>query len=139
MNKLNRKVEYSLMALKHMSRKVPGELTSAKEVSDSYHAPFDATARVMQLMAQKGWLKAEHGATGGYQITKDLAKLTLADLIEVIQGRTKIAKCMTKEEPCELQTSCNIMSPVSHLNNKLNEFYRSVSLKELLLGSRGQA
>jgi Rrf2 family protein len=138
MNKLNRKVEYSLMALKHMSRKVPGELTSAKEVSDSYHAPFDATARVMQLMAQKGWLKSEQGATGGYQITKDLSKLSLADLMEVIQGPTQISKCMTKEEPCEMQTSCNIMSPVANLNGRLNDFYKSVTLKELLLGSKGQ-
>lgn len=137
MNKLNRKVEYSLMALKHMSRKVPGELTSAKEVSDSYHAPFDATARVMQLMASRGWLKSEQGAAGGYQITKDLSKVTLAELIEVIQGPTQIAKCMGKDEPCEMQTSCNIISPVANLNQRLNEFYESVTLKELLLGSRG--
>lgn len=137
MNKLNRKVEYSLMALKHMSRKVPGELTSAKEVSDSYHAPFDATARVMQLMAQKGWLKSEQGATGGYQITKDLSKLTLADLMEVIQGPTQITKCMGKEEPCEMQVSCNIISPVANLNLRLNDFYKSVTLKELLLGAKG--
>lgn len=53
MNKLNRKVEYALMALKFMSSKVPGELTSTKEVVESTGCPFDATARVMQQMAQK--------------------------------------------------------------------------------------
>jgi Rrf2 family transcriptional regulator, nitric oxide-sensitive transcriptional repressor len=132
MNKLNRKVEYSLMALKHMSRKMPGELTSAKEVSDSYQAPFDATARVMQLMAQSGILRSSPGAQGGYQITKDLAKVTLHDLMELIQGPTQIAKCMHKEEPCEIQNSCNIVSPVHMLNQKLNEFYKNVTLKELL-------
>jgi len=133
MNKMNRKLEYSLMALKHMSRKMPGELTSAKEVSDSYQAPFDATARVMQLMAQCGILKSEQGANGGYQITKDLSKVTLQDLIDVIQGPTQIAKCIHKEETCELQSSCNIISPVQALNQKLNEFYQNLSLKELLV------
>jgi len=136
MNKLNRKVEYSLMALKHMSRKMPGELTSAKEVSDSYHSPFDATARVMQLMAQTGILRSEQGAQGGYQITKDLAKVTLHDLMELIQGPTQIAKCLHKQEPCEMQTSCNIVSPVQELNQKLNEFYKNVTLKELLFKDR---
>ncbi len=132
MNKLNRKVEYSLMALKHMSRKMPGELTSAKEVSDSYQAPFDATARVMQMMAQSGILRSSPGAQGGYQITKDLAKVTLHELMELIQGPTQIAKCMHKQEPCEIQNSCNIVSPVHTLNQKLNEFYKNVTLKELL-------
>jgi Rrf2 family nitric oxide-sensitive transcriptional repressor len=138
MKKVNRKLEYSLMALRHMSQKIPGELTTAKEVADSYHAPFDVTSRVMQLMAQKGLLKSEQGAFGGYQITKDLAKVTLDDLISIIEGPTKIAKCMHKEDPCEIQSSCNIISPIHNLNQKLTEFYQSVSLKDLLLSSRGQ-
>lgn len=110
-----------------------GELTTAKEVAESYQAPFDATARVMQTMAQRGWLKSEQGAAGGYLISKDLSKLTLADLMEAIQGPTQIAKCLHSEEPCEIQRHCNIISPIHNLNNKLSEFYKSVTLKELLV------
>ena len=134
MNKINRKLEYALMALKYMSQKIPGELTSAKEVSDSFHTPFDATARVMQQMAQKGGiLRAEYGANGGYQITKDLAKVSIHDLVEIIEGPTALVKCLHKEEPCEIQKTCNIVSPITNLNLKLTEFYRSVSLKDLLV------
>lgn len=133
MKKLNRKIEYSLMALRHMSHKMPGELTTAKEVSESYQTPFDATARVMQIMAQHGLLKSEQGAFGGYQITRDLAKITLDDLISIIDGPTKIAKCMHKAEPCEIQSNCNIISPIHNLNQKLTQFYQSVTLKELLI------
>jgi Rrf2 family protein len=131
MNKVNRKIEYSLMALKHMSHKIPGELTTAKEVAESYHAPFDATARVMQLMASKGLLKSEHGAFGGYQITKDLSKVSMLDLLETIQGPSKITKCMN-EEKCELEKSCNIVSPIANLNQTINSFYASLNLRELL-------
>lgn len=134
MNKINRKLEYALMALKHMSQKIPGELTSAKEVSDSFHTPFDATARVMQQMAQKGGLlRAEYGANGGYQITKDLAKISIHDLVEIIEGPTALVKCLHKEAPCEIQGTCNIVSPITNLNQRLTEFYKSVSLKDLLV------
>lgn len=134
MNKINRKLEYALMALKHMSQKIPGELTSAKEVSDVFHTPFDATARVMQQMAQKGAiLRAEYGANGGYQITKDLAKVSIHDLVEVIEGPTALVKCLHKEEPCEIHATCNIVSPLTNLNHKLTDFYKSVSLKDLLV------
>ncbi len=134
MNKLNRKIEYSLMALKHMVQKHPGELTTAKEVSETLRTPFDATARVMQLMASRGLLKSEQGAFGGYQITKDLAKVTMHELIEIIDGPLALVKCLHKEqaEPCEIQPTCNIFSPVSILNQKLNNFYQSLNLKDLL-------
>jgi Rrf2 family nitric oxide-sensitive transcriptional repressor len=137
MQKVNRKLEYSLMALKHMSQKMPGELTTAKEVSESYHVPFDATARAMQLMAQKGWLKSEQGAFGGYQLTKDLSKMTLLDLLNMIQGPTKIAKCMNSGEPCESHGSCNIIAPIQNLNTRMNDFYKSLSLREVLYGHDG--
>jgi Rrf2 family transcriptional regulator, nitric oxide-sensitive transcriptional repressor len=135
MNKINRKIEYALMALKYMSQKIPGELTTAKEVSDNFRTPFDATARVMQVMAQRGWLRSEQGAFGGYQITKDLSKVSMHDLIEIIEGPTAVVRCLhkTKESPCEIQTTCNIASPITKLNHKLNEFYQSLSLKDLLV------
>lgn len=134
MNKINRKIEYALMAIKYMSQKIPGELTSAKEVSDAFNTPFDATARVMQQLAQKGGiLKSEYGANGGYQITKDLAKVSMNDLVEIIEGPTALVKCLHKEVPCEIQNRCNIISPVTQLNQKLTEFYSTLSLKDLLV------
>ncbi len=133
MNKLNRKLEYALMALKYMSHKTPGELTSAKEVSESLQAPFDATARVMQAMAQNALLRAEYGASGGYQITKDLGKVTMLQLLEIIEGPTTMVKCMHKENPCEIHGTCNILPPVQLLQSKLNEFYGNITLKELLI------
>lgn len=121
------------MAIKYMSQKIPGELTSAKEVSDGFKTPFDATARVMQQMAQKGILRAEYGVNGGYQITKDLGKISVHDLIEIIEGPMVMVKCLGKETACDIQHTCNIISPVSTLNSKLNEFYKGVSLKDLLV------
>jgi len=122
------------MAIKYMSQKIPGELTSAKEVSDCFKTPFDATARVMQQMAQKGGLlRAEYGVNGGYQITKDLGKVSVHELIEVIEGPMVMVKCLNKESACDIQHTCNIISPVTALNQKLNDFYKNVSLKDLLI------
>src|SRR6476620_12741582 len=95
MNKINRKVEYALMALKHMRAKTPGELTSAKEICDLYGAPFDGMSRVLQILGQNGILKSEQGAQGGYQITRDLTKVSLQEIIEAISGKIEIAKCLS--------------------------------------------
>jgi len=135
MNKINRKVEYALIGLKHMRSKAPGELTSAKEISQLYGCPFDATSRVMQILAQKGVLKSEQGAHGGYMLTKDLTRLSFYDLSEMILGPVMVARCLHEsgDEPsCEIRETCNIVSPVQTLNRRLVEFYRGLTVAELL-------
>jgi Rrf2 family protein len=132
MTRIHRKVEYALMALKYMAKKCPGERTSAKEISDAFHAPFDATARVLQIMSQKGLLHVEQGMRGGYVIVKDLAKVSFYDLEEMIIGPLSFAKCTQRRDDCELVESCNIQSPIANLNRRLGEFYRSLSLADLL-------
>ena len=133
MHKINRKLEYALIALKHMQTKSPGELSTAKEISGQFRIPFDATARVMQVLAQNKILKSEQGVNGGYQIIKDLNKISMAELIEFIVGPINLAKCFYQEEPaCEVIERCSIMSPMSTLNRKLNEFYDAIKVGELL-------
>jgi Rrf2 family protein len=89
----------------------------------------------MQAMAQKGLLRAEQGAFGGYQITKDLSKITMFQLLEIIEGPTSVVKCLSasKEDACGNHVKCNLHSPVQLLQNKLNDFYSNITLKELLL------
>lgn len=133
MNRINRKVEYALMALRSLASKKPGELTSAKEVSDTLRTPFDATARVMQVMASRGLLRSEQGATGGYQIQKDLENVSLLELAEMIDGPQSLIKCTRSEsEGCEIHKTCNIAAPLTSLNRRLHQFYGSINLKELL-------
>jgi Rrf2 family protein len=137
MNKINRKLEYALIGLKHMRAKAPGELTSVKELATAYGCPFDATSRVMQVLAQHGVLISEQGAHGGYMIGRDLARLSFAELSEILLGKVAIARCFADssddgDHACEMRASCNIVSPVQMLNRKLTEFYRGLSVAELL-------
>lgn len=131
MNRLNRKVEYALMALKFMAAKPAGALTSAKEISDALNLPFDATARVLQAMAHAGFLRVVQGAHGGYGIVKDLSEISFHQLVEIIEGPLEIARCL-HNEGCDLSSKCNIQSPMSVLNSKLAEFYQGLRLDEIL-------
>lgn len=131
-------MEYALIALKHMSQKRPGELTTVKEICQKYGTPFDATARVMQQMVQGKFLKSEQGAYGGYLIMRDLTKVSVKDLIERVVGPVEIVKCMNSDtasappSTCELKENCNIKQPLVQLNEQLIQFYESINLHQLL-------
>lgn len=129
---MNKKMEYALMALRIISQRPSGVLTSAKEVSDQMHIPFEVTARVLQALSSRGLLKAEYGVSGGYFLARPLSEVSVHDLTEMLEGHTDLTKCLGSDEVCEISGTCNIVSPVSTLNKKVKEFYKSVSLHEVL-------
>ena len=133
MFKINRKIEYALISLKHMSHKNPGQLTSAKEICDIYFTPFDPTSRVLQIMAQQGVLQAEQGAKGGYQIIKDLTKITMRELSDMITGPIEIANCFHGDySHCEITATCRIIAPMLNLNEKINKIFSTIAVAELI-------
>ena len=139
MNKLHRRLEYALMALRFLDERSKEDvaienLTTAKEIAENYSIPFDVVARVLQQMAQKGLLKSTQGINGGYSLATDLKKENLFNLIEIVQGKVGIAKCMHSPGPCEIAKTCQIASPVHKLNSRLIEFYRGQKLLELIRG-----
>ncbi|MEK6628015.1 MAG: Rrf2 family transcriptional regulator [Bdellovibrionota bacterium] len=132
MNKMNKKMEYALMALRLISQRPANSLTSAKEVADQMHISFEVTARVLQALSARGLLKAEYGVGGGYSLARALSTVSLHELSEMLEGNTTLTKCLINDEGCETLPTCNITTPISNLNKKIQEFYKSVSLEEVL-------
>lgn len=150
MLKINKKVEYALMALKFMADKAPNRqnnsetnggssdqitLTSAREICDEFNTPFDTTAKVMQLMNNQEILKSVKGIKGGYSLNKDLSEITYMSLVRLIEGKEVGRVCITTKGTCELFGKCNIATPVELLNRKLNIFLETLSLADLLKGA----
>lgn len=131
MIKINRKVEYALMVLKHMAEK-PSELTSAREIADLYHTPFDTTAKVMQVMNASGILHSVKGMKGGYTLAKNLSEISYMELSEMIEGKSIEMKCASSEGTCELMKSCNIITPVQKINFQVSKFFKNLTLDQLL-------
>lgn len=137
MLKINRKVEYALMALKFMATKENGNLTSAREVCEAFKVPFDTTAKVLQIMNSKGLLVSIKGIRGGYHLDKDLSDITYMQLARMVEGKEDSQFCHnSKGELCELYTNCNIADPLELLNKKINSYLEGLSLKELLFNRR---
>lgn len=133
MFKIHRRIEYALLALRHMSKKFPGQLTSAKEICETFHIPFDPTSRVLQLMAQNQIVKAEQGSKGGYQIITDLSKISLQELSHILVGPICLTDCQNgNSHDCEAQETCEITASMRMLCDRVNQVFLSIPVLEVL-------
>jgi len=136
MLKMNRKVEYALIALKCLSDN-PGKKISAREICDEFHIPFDTTSKVMQILNNHGILKSEKGIKGGYIILKSLYEMSFSELVKIIEGKDEFGpNCSSPTQNCELITTCNISGPISNLNNMIFQFLSDLTVGDLLHGNK---
>jgi Rrf2 family protein len=77
--KITRKVEYALIALRHMQAKDPKGLTSAKEIAIHYRIPKQLLAKILQQMSRDNIVEAVQGPAGGYRIRANLGEISLKD------------------------------------------------------------
>lgn len=140
MFKINRKIEYALIALRHINAKDNGTLTSAKEICEVYGTPFDPTSRVLQIMAQNRVLEAIQGAKGGYKLASSLETITMRELSAMIAGPIEIANCFHGDySACEISCTCQIIAPMLNLNENINRLFAKITIADLLSSEHEKA
>ena len=138
MIKLNRTTEYGLMALRHMTRKPSTEVTSAREISDTYGLPFEITAKTLQRLKDTGLIQSAQGARGGYTLHRKLEEVNLAEFLSLMEGPQSLVACAnghptSEQSPeCAYNVRCEIKHLLSDLNTRVSGFLAGVKLAEVV-------
>ena len=86
MLRLSKKADYALIAMKHLALRGPDGSASAREIAEQYDIPIELMAKVLQRLARRGLLISTQGTRGGYRLSKSTASISVADIIEAIDG-----------------------------------------------------
>ena len=92
MLKITRKVEYALIAVKHL-KEHSNKLVTVKEISRLYGIPREVLAKTMQKLARANIVKSVQGPHGGYKPTKKAYRTSLNNFFEILEGPTAIMDC----------------------------------------------
>ncbi len=136
MLRVNKKMEYGILALLHLSAE-PGKVASVREISSVCHIPEALLSKVMQRMKAAGIVKVTHGNHGGYQLNRQLATISLLDMSDVLVGPVRLTEC---QEPgnsdCPAKTGCRLQAPMTVLNQKLIDLFQQTSLESIATTQR---
>ena len=129
MLKLTRKLEYALIALRHMQMK--GDiLSTTKEISDMYTIPRELLAKTMQQMARLKYIDAVQGPLGGYHIDKVLEKINLTQFVESMEGPLEMVECNINSDCIQLNT-CNIRMPINKINQNIRSIFNNINITDI--------
>jgi Rrf2 family protein len=135
---LSKKVEYALMAVLHMSALRPGELATAKDMSEAYGMPGELLGKVLQSLARENVIEAVLGSRGGYRLRRPVEDLTLGQVIEAVDGPVHLARCQEDPDQCGQFHACTIKEPVYQVHEQLMNFIHGISLASFRKPARPQ-
>jgi len=133
MLQLSKKVEYGLIALRHIAMNA-GQVYTAKEIANEYDIPFELLAKVLQKLARNGVVRSLQGVRGGYSLSKRPNEMTLSHIIHVIENeRPMVAECYSDgADSCYLFDNCTIRRPLGKLQRNLNVLFSSMTVQEII-------
>jgi len=131
MLRLSKKADYALMAMKHIAVKSDAATISAREIAEEYDIPIELMAKVLQRLARQGLLTSTQGTRGGYRLAQPMAAISVADIIEAIDGPLTVTACSTDDDGCGQYAKCNVRDPLWRIKDRIVEALARCSLAEI--------
>lgn len=133
MLKLSKKVEYGLIAVRHIAS-MNNQISTVKEISERYAIPNDVLAKVMQKLTRGKLIVSHQGALGGYSLARSADQISIMDVIAIVEGTTVgITQCFSEEpQNCSIFNSCTIKNPLGKIQHNLENVFTSMKVSEIV-------
>jgi Rrf2 family protein len=113
---------------------------SATELSEETGIPLPTAQKLVSLLTRAGLLKSMRGAGGGVKLARPSAAITLADIIEAVEGPIAMTACVESgKHDCGLEGSCIVQPHWSAVNSAVRGALGGVTLASLSAGQSAGA
>jgi Rrf2 family protein len=131
MLRLSKKADYALMAMKHLAVHSDSLSTERARNRRAADIPAELMAKVLQRLARRGLLVSHQGTRGGYTLAKPTSAISVADIIQAIEGPLTVTACSTDDEQCDQFTKCNVRDPLWRIKDRIVDALATCSLAEI--------
>lgn len=133
MIRFSKKVEYALMAIKFISSSSP-RLVTAREISEKINIPYDLLSKILQRLKTENILSSIQGTHGGYLLAESPDKIYLSQVMQAMDADKALTECLEsgKEGECCLEDTCSIKTPLTRLQQEVEELFKSKTISDLV-------
>ena len=131
MLRLSKKADYALIAMKHLALRPDRAAASAREIAEQYDIPTELMAKVLQRLARRGLLESHQGTRGGYHLSRSPSAISVADVIQAVDGPLTVTACSTEEENCDQYSKCSVRDPLWRIKERILVSLQMCSISEL--------
>ena len=131
MLRMTKQADYAIVLLTRMAN-VPESQLNASEIAGQTGLPQPIVSKILKLLARRGILASHRGAKGGYRLARAAADISVAQIIEAVEGPIAITECVD-ETPgeCSQEPVCPVRSNWQQINFAVRSALEQITLKEM--------
>ena len=130
--RLTHLADYAVVIMTAAARRGDAARLSATELADETGVPLPTTQKLMQQLSRHGLLTGQRGAGGGYALARAVTGISLADIIEAVEGPIALTQCADGvNHDCALDAHCRVKAHMGIVGAKVRGALGAVSLEEL--------
>jgi len=129
--RLSHLADYAVVLMTAAARRPAGARLSATELSAETRLPLPTTQKLMGQLASCGLLTSMRGAGGGFALAKPAHDITLADIVEAVEGPIAMSACSNGKFDCALDAHCRVKPHMGIVGHAVRGALGAVSLTTL--------
>ena len=130
--RLSNMADYAVVTMSAAARHCGSARTSATELAEETGIALPTTQKLVSVLSKAGLLRSARGSGGGIQLARPAAAITLADIIEAVEGPIAMTSCVdTGSHNCAMEGSCRVQPHWAVVNTAVRGALAEVSLTSL--------
>ena len=93
--------------------------------------PIELLAKILQRLARRGLLTSHQGTRGGYSVARPATVISVADVIQAVDGPLTVTACSVHDQGCGQYSKCNVRDPLWRIKDRILTSLAACSLDEI--------
>lgn len=110
----------------------PDAVLSTAEIADETHLELPTVSKLLKSLGHAGLVESFRGVNGGYRLARPAGTISLAEIVEAMEGPIGMTECGLAEGQCEREAQCSVRGSWQHINGVLDHALRTMSLADML-------
>lgn len=131
--KLSTKGRYGVKAMFELALHYGNEPLSIKAIAEKQTISEYYLEQLFGALRKAGLIKSSRGAMGGYVLARDPAEISVADILNVLEGPIEISECLTDDVMnCSNVNYCATRLLWAKISSSVNDVINSVTLLDMV-------
>ncbi|MBU1043964.1 MAG: Rrf2 family transcriptional regulator [Candidatus Omnitrophica bacterium] len=131
MKMITKNSDYAIRAILYMAghrnRFVP-----SSEISDQEQIPLIYLRRILQQLIKSNLAESKEGVAGGVRLKIEPIDISVAQVINIIQGGIQMLDCMFRKEICKNRANCVLRKRIMSIEEKVKQEFLQLSIQDLI-------
>ena len=132
MDVIRRSTDYALRAMVTLAAAYGGKPISARVLAKQEDVSYQLICKLLQRLHNAGYVRSLMGPSGGYRLAKAPSEITLAEIVNTLQGPVTINRCVQEDDSCPRKPSCAISATLQKIQKTLEDYLTNITLEKLL-------